>query len=81
MPGLLLQKLRKSSKAKDHLNALERRLRLWEEGKILELLDKNRTIQERLLSSNTSMNIKKISSKYKPLMQKENVYGALRLLV
>ena len=81
MPGLLLQKLRKSSKAKDHLNALERRLRLWEEGKILELLDKNRTIQERLLSSNTSMNFKKISSKYKPLMQKGNVYGALRLLV
>ena len=44
MPALLLQKPSKSSNAKDHLNALERSLKLWEEGKILELLGKSRTI-------------------------------------
>ena len=33
MPPLLLQKPSKTLKAKDHLKALERRLRLWEEGK------------------------------------------------
>ena len=37
MPALLLQKPIKSSKTKDHLKALERRLRLWEEGHITNL--------------------------------------------
>ena len=62
MPGLLLQKLSKSLKTKDHLNALERRLELWDERKVLELLDENRTVKERLQSSSTPMNIEKISS-------------------
>lgn len=53
LSGLLLQKPSKSSKEKDHLNAYEKSSKLWEEGKILELLDENRTIQERIPSSNT----------------------------
>ena len=38
IPALLLQKPSKSSKSIDHHAALERRLKLWEEGKIEELL-------------------------------------------
>ena len=47
---------------------------------ILELLYEGLAIQERLRTLNTSMNIGKISSKFKQLMQKGNVNGALKFL-
>ena len=68
----------KSSKSKDHHAALERRLKLWEEGKIEELLCEGQTIQERLKSSNSSMTINKISMKFRILMSKGNMNGALK---
>ena len=80
MPAILLQKPSKTSKAKDHLKALERRLILWEEGTITELVNESKTIQDRLSSTNNQMNIEKLSSKFKQLMEKSNVNGALRLL-
>ena len=80
MPALFLQKLSKTSKAKYHLKALERRLSLWEEGNITELVNESETIQERLSSKNSQMDIEKLLSKFKQMMQKSNVNGALRLL-
>ena len=47
MPALLLQKPSKASKAKDQLKALERRLRLWEEENIIELVNEGKTIQDK----------------------------------
>ena len=38
MPALLLQKPSKTSKNRDHLDALERRLQLWKIGEIKSLL-------------------------------------------
>ena len=58
VPALLLQKPSKTSKAKDHLKALERRLRLWEEGNITELVNESKTKQERLPSTSSQMNVK-----------------------
>ena len=43
-----LQKPSKSSTSKEHLEALTRRLSLWNEGKINELLYEGQTIQDRL---------------------------------
>ena len=80
MPALLLQKPSKSSKSKDHHAALERRLTLWEEGKIEELLYEGQTIQEKLKSSDSSMTVAKISMKVRILISKGNVNGALKLL-
>ena len=81
MPALLQQKLSRKSKARNKLIALERRLRLWDERNISELLlDESKEIQERLQSTNTPMNLQKLSMKFKHLMQKENVNGALKLL-
>ena len=77
IPALLLQKPSKSSKSKDHHAALERRLKLWEEGKIEELLYEGHTIQERLKSPNSSMIITKISIKFRIFMSKGSVNGAL----
>ena len=80
MPALLLQKRSKTSKPKDHLKALEKRLRLWEEGNTNELVNESNTMQERLPSTNSQINIEKIPSKFNKLILKSNVNGALRLL-
>ena len=79
MPALLLQKPPQSSKSKDHHAALERRLKLWEEGKIEELLYEGQTIQGSLKSPDSNMEITKIPMKFRILMGKGNVNGALKV--
>ena len=44
------------------------------------LLNESNTIQQRLPSTNTSINIEKLSFKFKQLMQKGNIHGGLYLL-
>ena len=73
MPALLLEKPSRKSKAREYFIALERQLKLWDEGYINELLDESKEIQERLPSINIPMNLRKISMKFKHLMQKGNV--------
>ena len=51
MPNLLLQKPSRNSESKDHLEALERRLHLWKEGELTELLIEGETIQRSLSDS------------------------------
>ena len=80
MPAFLLQKPSKSLKSKDHHAALERRLKLWKEGKIEELLYEGQTIQEKLKSSYSGMTITKILMKIRILISKDNMNGALTLL-
>ena len=80
MPAFLLQKPSKSLKSKDHHAALERRLKLWKEGKIEELLYEGQTIQDKLKSSYSGMTITKISMKIRILISKDNMNGALTLL-
>ena len=53
---------------------------LWENGNIIELLNEGESIQERLPTGERSKDIAKISIKFKELMQKGNVSGALKLL-
>ena len=80
MPALLLQKPSRKSKAKDHKIALEKRMKLWEEGKILELLQEGKTIQDRLINStNRNTSIKDTSRKFIERMSKGNVNGAIKL--
>ena len=80
MPALLLQKPEKKSKTKDHIKALERRLKLWDEGNLLELLFEGSAIQERLKSTNMRADIAQISKKFGLLMGKGEVNAALNLL-
>ena len=47
MSALLLQKPSKNSKSRDHLVSLERRLKLWEQGDISNLLHTGEIIQEK----------------------------------
>ena len=80
MLALLLQKPSKSSKAKDHLQEFERRIKLWNEGNIEGLLYEGMTIQQNLGSDKEGMTTAKISLKFKNLMSKGNVNGALEVL-
>ena len=80
MPALLLQKPSKSSKAKDHLQALERLIKLWNEVNVEGLLYQGMIIQQKLRSDKEGMTIPKISLKFKNLMSKANFNRALKLL-
>ena len=76
MAALVLRRPCSKSKASDHLIALERQLKLWDEGNINELSDESKEIQERFPSTNTPINLPNISMKFKHLMSKENANGA-----
>ena len=78
MPTLLLQIPSKNSK--NHLISLERRLKLWEEGNISNLLHEGKAIQERIKISEKDISIEKISLKFKNLMRKGNVNEAFKHL-
>ena len=79
MTLLLPQKASKNSKSKDHFVSLQTRLKSWEEGETSNLFHEGETIQERMKVSEKGMNIEKISLKFKSIMSKGNVNGALQL--
>ena len=74
-----LQKPSKSSTSKEHLEALTRRLSLWNEGKINELLYEGQTIQDRLKAPENAPKTSQISKKFKVLMWKGNGNSTLKL--
>ena len=81
LPSLLLQKPHRSSKAKEHVQCLERRLKLWEEGDVEGLLQEGRTIQQRLLRSPQIARIEQQRARsFAKLMMEGKVRAALRLL-
>ena len=80
MPNLLLQKPSKASKLKDHLKALKRRIDLWSNGNVDELLLEDDTIQSRLYYIKTPKSISELSEKFPLLMEKGNANAALKLL-
>ena len=80
MPSLLLQKPSKTSKAKDHTKALERRMELWWNGDINSLVFEAETIQNRMKTVNSARDISQISKQFVMMMEKGNVNGALKVL-
>ena len=73
-------KTKRILKAKDNLQALERRIKFWHEGNIEGLLYEGITNQKRLRFDKEGMIIAKISLKFKYLISKGNVNRALKLL-
>ena len=76
MLALLLQKPSKTSKSRDHLDALERRLQLWERSEIKSLLLEAETTQRRLTANYDPKNIADVSKKFAKLIRKGNIIGA-----
>ena len=81
MPSLLLQKPSKTSKAKDHLKALERRINLWMNGNIDELLLEGKTIQSRFHDINTPKSITEMSKKFPLLMEKRKCERCVEIII
>ena len=80
MPSLLLQKPSRSSKSKDHNAALKRRMDLWENGDINELMIEGETIQQNLKSFNGKKTIEETSKRFIEKMSKGNINDAIKLL-
>ena len=64
MPALLLQKPSRSSKAKDHAEALSRRLELWDKGNLHDLIHEGTTIQDQLETSKKTKSTEEISKAF-----------------
>ena len=80
LPQLLLQKPSKTSKTKDHVNCLERRLVLWEKGDFDSLVRESRTIQKSLTSGTNTTTTSSLAKQFSNLMLHGKVNPALRLL-
>ena len=79
--SLLLQKLLRKWKSKDHLKPLENRMKLWQAGEIMELLKEAEIIQRDLrVSKRPSTIISEISKKFTHEMRKGNINNAMKLL-
>ena len=80
MPALLLQKPAKNSKAKDHTDALNRRLELWHKGDLTRLLEEAETLQQRLPNVTKKKDLAAISKQFKDKMQKGDLNSAIKVL-
>ena len=67
-PILLLQKPSRTSKSKDHVKHLQRRIKLWLDGDIEALLDEGECIQKRLSKSTTPQSNDVIARTFRSLM-------------
>ena len=79
MPALLLQKPHPRSKARDHVSHLERRLQLWGNGKLDELLEERQTIQHQL-RRNPPRRQEDTARTFAKLMMEGKVRAALRIV-
>ena len=82
MPALLLQKPSFRSKAREHALHLERRLKLWMDGKLDDLVHEGHTIQQQLTQSQQSQrkDDDRTARLFAKLMMNGKVRAALRLV-
>ena len=65
---LVTQKPTRTSKSKDHISCLERRMLLWSDGNLNELILEGRAIQNRLKTSNRASSNNSLSQSFAKLM-------------
>ena len=80
LPILLLQKPHRKSKAKEHAECLERRLRIWKEGNLNDLVLEGRTIQSCLPKFNSPTAKQNLSRSFANFMFAGKTKAALDLL-
>ena len=68
LPILLLQKPHRTSNTKEHITCLEKRLKIWKEGNLNDLVLEGRAIQHRLPKSNSPMGKQNLSRSFANLM-------------
>jgi len=77
---LTLQKPSRTSKTRDHINHLRRRINLWRDGKLTEILQEGRCIQNHLPKPTKYHDKKAQARTFQRLMTAGKVNKALRLL-
>ena len=80
LPNLVLQNPHKKSKTKEHIACLEGRLKIWQNGDILSLVEEGRSIKQRLPSFHSVRAQHQISRSFASLMFKGKTHAALDLL-
>ena len=80
LPLLLLQKPHRRSKAKEHTQCLERRLKLWMEGALDDLVREGKSIQDRLPRCDSKREEEHLSRSFATLMFQGKTQAALQLL-
>ena len=81
LPTLLLQKTSFTSKSKDNVETLKRRLNQWKDGHIEKLLVEGKTIQERLFKDSTkNQSSGRKANLFARFMEDGKVNKALKLL-
>ena len=81
LPSLLLQRTSSKSKPNEKKKHLERRLVMWKERKIKELVDESTAIQERLMKAKQIERKKEnVAKKFSTFIQHGKINQALRLL-
>ena len=80
LQALVLQKPSRSSKTRDHICHLKRRMKLWKAGNINEILLEGRCIQEHLPESSNRQDKVALAKSFQNLMSCGKVNKALRLL-
>ena len=78
--GLLLQKPSCTCKLKDHSTLLERRLQLWHEGKIGDLVSEGHAIEGRLPSRSTNISDSQLVRSFANLKFEGKTSAALKLI-
>ena len=77
---LVLQKPSHNSKERDHMRHLERRLKLWKDGDLDELVREGRVIQSRLKCKPSAKRETQVTRSFTKLMFEGNTRAALQLL-
>ena len=80
LPILLLQKPNRTSKSKEHITFLDRRLRVWKNGDLNELVLESRALQNRLPKTYPPTAKQNLSHSFAKLMFAEKIKAALDLL-
>ena len=81
MPGLLLQKTSLNSKSKENSETLKRRLSLWKNGQLDQLMFEGKTIQDRLQNNDrTTTNKNKEALTFARLIEEGKVNKAIKIL-
>ena len=80
IPSLILRKPSRNSKVKDHFEALQQRMILWQSGDLLQLFKEAETIQKELKDSTKPKSIAQLSKKFVEHTNKGNINSAIKLL-
>ena len=80
LPALILKKPSKRSKAKDHKQCVTRRMQLWKEGNICEIMREVRYIQRKITTLKKKRTAGDISKTFAKLMMQGKVSVALKYL-